>query len=129
MLNKIIILNLTLMIAHEIDAAYWHEWDMFALPGGIQFFNIFNIAIILLVLTCFISVIERKRNGFTSSLVIAGIGMLILPIHGGFALAGYTQFHLPVSMFIIGASFIVSIAQVIFTFRARHEFGIAPRVA
>jgi hypothetical protein len=35
MLNKIIVLNLTLLITHQIDAAYWHEWEMFALPGGI----------------------------------------------------------------------------------------------
>jgi hypothetical protein len=124
MLNKIIIVNLTLLIAHQIDAAYWHEWEMFALPGGIQFFNILNIAISLLVLGCFAIVIQRKRAGFATSLVIAGIGALIFPIHAGFAFAGYTQFHLPVSIFIIGTSFLMSIVQTIFTLKARHEFGV-----
>jgi hypothetical protein len=124
MLNKIIILNLTLLIGHQIDAAYWHEWDMFALPGGIQLFNILNIAIFLFVLISFVSIIQRKRNGFMLSFVIAGIGMLVFPIHSGFALAGYTQFHLPVSIFIIAALFLVSIAQIIFTLRMRREFGL-----
>jgi hypothetical protein len=124
MLNKIVIINLTLLITHQIDAAYWHEWEMFALPGGIQFFNILNIAISLLVLSCFATVIQRKRAGFTASLVIAGISALIFPIHAGFALTGYTQFHLPVSIFIIGSSFFMSIAQTIFTFKARHEFDV-----
>jgi hypothetical protein len=122
MLNKIIVLNLTLLITHQIDAAYWHEWEMFALPGGIQFFNILNVLIFFLALGCFIPVIQRKPYGFFLSLAIAAASALILPIHTGFALAGFTQFHLPLSIFVIVFAFLVSIIQVFFTFRSRHEF-------
>jgi hypothetical protein len=124
MLNKIIVVNLTLLITHQINAAYWHEWEMFALPGGIQFFSVLNIAIFVLVLNCFVSVIQRKRAGFAASLVIAAISALIFPIHASFALADYTQFHLPLSIFIIGSSLLMSIAQMIFTFKVRHEFDV-----
>lgn len=30
------------LIVHQIDAAYWHEWEMFAVPGGTQGFLVFN---------------------------------------------------------------------------------------
>jgi hypothetical protein len=123
MLNKFMVLNLTLLIAHQIDAAYWHEWDMFALPGGIQLFNFLNILIFLVALACFVAVIQRKASGFFCSLTIAAMSSLVLPIHTGFALAGYKQFDLPFSIFLIGCTFLTSIAQVVFTLKQRHEFG------
>jgi hypothetical protein len=30
--------NATLLCVHEIDSAYWHEWSLFGIPGGIQLF-------------------------------------------------------------------------------------------
>ena len=27
------------LIVHQIDAAYWHAWEMFDVPGGIQGFR------------------------------------------------------------------------------------------
>ena len=38
------------LILHQVDAAYWREWEMFHVPGGIQGFLIFNLAAIALVL-------------------------------------------------------------------------------
>jgi hypothetical protein len=122
MLNKIVVLNLALIITHQIDAAYWHEWEMFALPGGIQFFNFLNFFIFLFLVSCFIPVTQRKRFGFAYSIVIAAMCSLALPIHTGFAIAGFTQFHLPSSIIVIVLTFLVSIVQIFFTFRARHEF-------
>jgi hypothetical protein len=37
-LAKLYMLNLALLATHEIDSAYWHEWEMFHLPGGVQGF-------------------------------------------------------------------------------------------
>lgn len=28
--------TLLALILHQIDAAFWHEWDMFSVPGGIK---------------------------------------------------------------------------------------------
>ena len=123
MLNKIAVLNLTLLITHQVDAAYWHEWEMFKLPGGIQLFNILNILIFLLVIGCFIPFIQRQSSGFVCSLVIASVTALVFPIHLGLALAGYEQFHLPVSIIVIVTTFLTSVLQTILTFKARHEFG------
>jgi hypothetical protein len=123
MLNKVVILNLALVLTHQVDGAYWHEWEMFQLPGGIQFNNFINILTFIALLYLFVPVVQRKASGMTCSLVIAAISALVLPIHVGFAIAGYQQFHLPFSIFIIVGTFLLSIVQVVLTHRARLEFG------
>lgn len=94
-LNHIIVLNLALVLTHQVDAAFWREWEMFGLPGGIQLFNAINVGIFLAVLFCFVSVIQRRPSGFRCSLVIALLCASVLPIHAAFALSGFIQFHLP----------------------------------
>jgi hypothetical protein len=34
----IYMINAILLISHEIDSAYWKEWELFKLPGGIGVF-------------------------------------------------------------------------------------------
>lgn len=119
MLIKIATLNLSLLIAHQIDAAYWHEWDLFGLPGGIQLFNFLNVLIFGVLLAFFVELCRMSRAGFAGSLVVAGASSLVLPIHSGFALAGHPEFHLPFSIFLIVSTFAVSLVQVVLTFRYR----------
>jgi hypothetical protein len=122
MLNKVVILNLALVLTHQVDGAYWHEWEMFQLPGGIQLNNFINVLTFIALLCLFVPVVQRKVSGMTCSLVIAAISALVLPIHVGFAIAGYQQFHLSFSIFIIVGTFLLSILQVVLTHRARLEF-------
>lgn len=121
-LNAIITLNLAIIITHQIDAAYWHEWDMFMMPGGVQLFNVLNLLIFLVLLPCYAAAMARRKAGFAGSLIIAGGSSLIFLFHSGFALAGFTQFHLPVSVMLIGASILVSLVQVVLTLRQRDSF-------
>lgn len=37
------LLNLTLLILHEMDSAYWKEWDLFRLPGGVGGFLLIHL--------------------------------------------------------------------------------------
>ena len=124
-MNKVVVLNLGLLITHQIDAAYWHEWEMFGIPGGIQFFNIFNLVLFWILGACFVAVVQRKSSGFIGSIFIAATSALVLPIHTGFALAGFTQFHLPVSIFAIIATFVASVTQIMVTIKQRSEFSDA----
>lgn len=123
MLNKVVILNLTLLITHQVDAAYWHEWEMFSIPGGIQFFDIFNFVIFLGLLGCFSAIVQRKPSGFASSIVIATVSGIVLPIHAAFALAGFSEFNLPVSIAAIVGTFAASVWQILLTFWAKDEFS------
>lgn len=124
-LDRLLVLNLALLIAHQIDAAYWHEWDMFGLPGGIQLFNLLNLVIFLVLLGCAVPVIRRQPSGYAGALVIATGCSLVLPIHAGFALAGYTQFNTPVSMAIIVASWPPAVWQMIIVVRHRRSLFAA----
>lgn len=40
------ILTITLLVAHQIDSAYWHEWNLFGIPGGIQVFVLLNLPLV-----------------------------------------------------------------------------------
>lgn len=123
LLNKVTLVNIALLATHQADAAYWHEWAMFKLPGGIQFFCLLNVLIFVGLLACFVSMIERRQSGYACSFVIAGISALVLPIHAGFALSGVQGFELPLSVFLIVATFVASVLQVFLTFRARNTFS------
>ncbi len=124
-LNRIAVLDIALVFAHQGDAAYWHEWEMFGLPGGIQLFNVFNVLVFTLVLALFVPVVQRRPVGWRCSMVIAALCASVLPIHAGFALAGFDQFHLPVSMLLIGGSFVAAAAHAVVTWRSRAEFSAA----
>ena len=124
LLDRVVALNLSLVMAHQADAAYWKEWEMFGLPGGIQLFTLFNLTAFLLLLWCFVAVVTRSRSGLRGSFVIAALSGVVLPIHAAFGLAGFTQFHLPVSIAIIVGTFGISLLQANLTWRARSEFTV-----
>ncbi len=121
-LDRVLILDIALLIGHQCDAAYWHEWNMFHLPGGIQLFNVLNVLIFLILLGCAVPVFQRKPIGYRCALFLAACSAIVLPIHSGFALAGRTEFHLPVSVFLIVASFLGAIALTVVTLRSKKEF-------
>ncbi len=96
-MTKYYMITMTALIIHQIDAAYWHEWDMFLLPGGIQGFLLFNILIIPLVLFGYQQVILKTPRAALCAYLCAGLGVATFLIHLGFYLFGYDQFMLPMS--------------------------------
>jgi hypothetical protein len=89
------------LILHQVDAAYWREWEMFHVPGGIQGFLVFNLAAIAVVLLGYRHVLLNTKQARRYVAVCAALGVGTCLIHAGFALAGLEQFHLPLSMAII----------------------------
>ena len=122
MINKLYLINLSLLITHEIDSAFWKEWEMFYLPGGIQFFNVINFLLIIILIYGYGMVILRKRNGYTFSIIVSATGLAAFIIHGSFLLYGFEQFMLPVSLLILISCFAISIWQLIYTVKFREIF-------
>ena len=89
------------LILHQLDAAYWKEWEMFHLPGGVQGFLVFNLAAIAVVLAGYRHVLLATARATLYAGVCAALGVGTCLIHAGFALAGLEQFHLPLSVAII----------------------------
>lgn len=103
-------LCLAFAIAHQIDAAYWQEWEMFGLPGGIQLNLLMNLALFVPLLAAARHVYARTRHARVCALGVALAVGLILPIHLGFAIAGDRNFALPVSIAVIVASAAAAVA-------------------
>jgi hypothetical protein len=68
--------NAVLLITHEIDSAYWHEWELFRLPGGIQLFLMLHILLIGVVLWGYRSVVLWTRGARRYSFLLASAGIL-----------------------------------------------------
>lgn len=105
------LLNFALLFTHEIDSAFWKEWDLFGIPGGIQVFLVINFLLLLVALFGFRQLLEGARSGVTFSLLLAGAGVFAFCIHSYFILTGHPQFTLPISLAILALTLIVSIVQ------------------
>jgi len=109
--TRLYLANTALLVTHEIDSAYWKEWELFHLPGGIQLFVVLNLLLVLVFLWG-IPVIVLGRPGsrvFQWLLVVAGFLAPIL--HGAFLSSGDLRFRNAVSLSVLGAMALVSIAQ------------------
>ncbi len=112
-LQGVFLLNATVLITHQIDAAFWHEWDMFLLPGGNQLNLLLNLPIIALVLLAFFQVAVNSALARRAHQLLAFLGFLTLGIHSGFFVAGHTQFLQPVSIALLAATGMLSALQLL----------------
>jgi hypothetical protein len=111
-----------LLVAHEIDSAFWKEWDLFGIPGGVQVFVLLNLVLIAVILWGFERLIIGKRSGLWMSLVTAAAGLAALGIHSTFLVMGRTEFKLPVSLGVLAATGIASVWLAVLAVRAIRNF-------
>ena len=111
--QTLFLLNSTVLFTHQIDAAYWHEWNLFHLPGGNQLNLILNLPIIALVLLAFLQVATHSPHQRLSHQFLAGLGLLTVAIHSGFFLTGHPEFQQPMSLLLLAATLILSVVQLV----------------
>lgn len=109
--QSLFLLNSTVLLTHQIDAAYWHEWNLFHLPGGNQLNLILNLPIIALVLLAFLQVATHSPHQRLCHQFLAGLGLLTVAIHSSFFLAGHPEFQQPMSLLLLAATLILSLTQ------------------
>ncbi len=119
---KLYLLNLALLVTHEIDSAYWHEWKLFNLPGEIDGFLIMNFLLILAFLSGIGQVIEWKKYAVHFYVLLALSGIFAFSIHTYFIFAGHSEFNTAVSWAILILTFIVSLAQLIVLILIKRRF-------
>ena len=110
-LQILFLLNATVLITHQIDAAYWHEWELFHIPGGNQLNLLLNLPIIALVLYAQGRVAMNTKASVFYYKLIACLGFLTVAIHGAFFIAGNEAFIQPVSIALLTATSLFSSAQ------------------
>ena len=57
------ILNTALLFTHQVEAGYWKEWELFHLPGGVDFFLVANLLLLIAVLFGLKALILGKGGG------------------------------------------------------------------
>ncbi|KAA9001498.1 hypothetical protein FJU31_05925 [Stenotrophomonas cyclobalanopsidis] len=108
------------LILHQIDAAFWHEWDMFRVPGGVQGFLVFNLVAVGGLLHGYRQVALAKRSARTYAIICGITGMATAGIHVLFAAAGREEFHLPLSIAALAACLFAGAGLVLTTLRHRR---------
>ncbi len=98
--------TLLALILHQIDAAFWQEWDMFRVPGGIQGFLVFNLVAVGALLHGYRQVVLAKPSARAYAHLCGAIGAGTAVIHLAFATAGREEFHLPLSIVALAACLI-----------------------
>ena len=111
----IYLINFVLLTVHEIDSAYWKEWEMFHLPGGLQGFLLMHIPLLLILAFGLVLVYEKTLAGLVLSLILSIAGIFAFFIHMYFIRKGRDEFTLPVSIGILIATLIVSLFQIVLT--------------
>jgi hypothetical protein len=120
-LETLYLVNSVLLFIHEEDSAYWREWELFGLPGGIQFFLLMDMVLIAIGLIGFRYVVLKRREGLWFALVQAGCGLLAFILHGAFIIMGHPEFTLPMSEVVLVLTFLVSVAQAYVSIRQLRQ--------
>jgi len=111
----IYLVNSVLIINHEIDSAYWKEWHLFKLPGGIAAFLAIHFPLVFLILYGLVLVFQHSFAGLIFSLILSLAGVFAFSIHMFFIKKGNAEFKVPVSLVILIATLVISIIQAVIT--------------
>ena len=103
-------LVLALLFTHQIDSAYWKEWELLHIPGGPQLNLVLNFALIAIGLAGFAFVIDGSTAGHAMSLLVAAAGVFACALHAHFIAHGDERFRLPASIAVLAATLPASIA-------------------
>jgi hypothetical protein len=129
LLRLLYLLNAAVLITHEIDSAFWHEWELFGIPGGIQAFLVINLVLVIVILYGHQALALGRASGFVLSWVLVAGGFFAFTIHSFFLLRGSEAFRLPASIVLLVATLVLSLAQAAALIRARNvqDNYIAPK--
>jgi hypothetical protein len=105
------LLNAVLIIDHEIESAYWKEWDLFRLPGKITGFLIIHVPVLALILVGSTLVYMQSASGYAISVLLSAGGIFAFCAHMYFIRKGRPEFRLPASVALLILILLVSVIQ------------------
>jgi len=117
LLFRLYFCNAVLLIIHEIDSAYWKEWELFHLPGGPAGFLILHFPLLTVILYGLIEVHQVSRAGFLFSLILSLGGIFAFAIHTYFIRKGRPEFKTTMSLAILIAILVMSVVQLFVTIK------------
>jgi hypothetical protein len=118
--------NLALLTTHQADAAYWHEWDVFGVPGDLPGFLVFNLAAVALLATGLVRLAEGSRSARRYAIFCAGLGLFTVALHAVFLAIDRTAFWTPTSLLVLFGVLATSAAQLLYLPSADEKPGRSP---
>lgn len=109
--DSLFLANATVLLTHQIDAAYWHEWRLFSLPGGITFFLILNLPLVFAVLFGAYALGAQRQSGMALSWFVVLGGLFAAGFHSFHILRGDAAFTAWVSLGLLSLTFAFSLFQ------------------
>lgn len=110
-LHWIYMINSIFLINHEIDSAYWKEWNLFKIKGGRSTFLVIHFPLLFLVLFGGVLLFRYRHAGYFFSLGVSLGGIFAFGIHAYLIKKGNPEFNTPISLFILGSTLVLSIVQ------------------
>jgi hypothetical protein len=107
--------NAVLVITHEIDSAYWREWELFRLPWGLGGFLVVHLPLLFLILYGLVLVDRQTTAGLVLSLILSCGGLFAFGIHTYYLRQGRKEFRQPVSLALLITTLGASLAQGVIT--------------
>lgn len=107
----IYLINAIFLINHEIDSAYWKEWELFGIPGGIGGFLFLHFPMLFVILYGLVLLSKGSFAGLVISLIVSAGGIFAFYIHTYFIKKGREEFKTPMSLFILISTLAISIVQ------------------
>ena len=114
----IYLINAVLLMNHEIDSAYWQEWNLLpgkVAKGGITGFLLLHFPLLFVVLYGLILVREGVLAGLIISLILSASGIFAFFFHSFHLRRGKPEFDTWLSKSILGATLGVSLVQTVLT--------------
>jgi hypothetical protein len=105
------LLNTILTILHEMDSAYWKEWDVFGLGGDIAGFLWMHIPIYALALYGLVLLAQNAPAGIWFALAFGLGGFIGFGVHSYFLRKGRPEFNTPASLGLLRVWLVMSIVQ------------------
>jgi hypothetical protein len=110
-LRRLSLANVTVLVTHQIDAAFWRESSLFGIPGGNQANLVLNLPIIALVVHAHACVVARPSAAVVVSRMVAALGLLTVLVHSFYFTRNSAAFNQPASITLLAAALLLSTWQ------------------
>jgi hypothetical protein len=94
------ILNLMLLVLHEIESAYFKEWEILKLPGGITGFLLLHVPVLAVFFYGLAAISLASDLGLVIGIVAGAGGLLPILVHK-VLVRRKNAFHLPISIIVM----------------------------
>jgi hypothetical protein len=116
-LSRLYLLTVALLITHEVDSAYWMEWQLFGLPGGLGGFVGAHLPVVALFIWGYGRLCAGARSGLWLSMLLALTGLFAVGAHAAMLIAGRPEFRTRESLGLLTAVAVASAIQLPVTLR------------